>query len=376
MNQQNIQRKRLLSLDAFRGLTIAGMILVNTPGSWSYVYPPLLHAKWHGCTPTDLVFPFFLFIVGVSMSFSYGKFSYQWSTESALKLMKRTLLIFTIGLLLNAFPFYGIDWSHFRIMGVLQRISLAFGIGGLAVLLTKGKNNYLFIIAGILLLFYWFMLWYFGGEKPFSLEGNMVKQVDALILGENHLYRGFGIAFDPEGLLSSMPAVVTVIIGFLIGKQLQGKNPIRKRISIMFFAGIALIALGLLWDLVFPMNKPLWTSSYVLFTAGLATQLLLLFYILIDHYAWKKWSMFFVVFGVNPLFGFVLSVIWVKILIKILRFTDSSGIVSNGYGWLYNEIFVPVAGNMNGSLLFAIWHIILFWAILYRLYKRKIFIKI
>jgi len=368
--------KRLLSLDAFRGMTIAGMILVNTPGSWAHVYPPLLHAKWHGCTPTDLVFPFFLFIVGVSMRFSYAKFDYKWSASSALKLLKRTLLIFIIGLLLNAFPFYGTELSQLRIFGVLQRIALAFGIGGLIVLLTQGRRWVLVIVSAILLLAYWMLLGLTVPEGAYTLESNLVRKVVIFIFGSNHLYTGFGLPFDPEGLLSSIPAVGTVLTGFLVGSFFQKRPDRLNSILKISVVGVGLILLGWIWGLAFPINKPLWTSSYVLYTAGIATLGLSLFYWLIDVKEWKRWSNFFVVFGVNPLFGFVLSVVWVKIIIKILRFKNEEGGITTAYSWLYNELFAPLAGALNGSFLFAVTHIIFFWLVLFILYKRKIFIKI
>ena len=368
--------KRLKSLDAFRGLTIAGMILVNTPGSWSYVYPPLLHAEWHGCTPTDLVFPFFLFIVGVSMSYSFSKFNYNYSAESGKKLLKRTILIFVVGLLLNAYPFFNLDISSFRIMGVLQRIALAFGAGGLIILLLSGRKYLLVGSTAIILLSYWALLFFLGGEDPYGLESNLVRKVDIAVLGENHLYRGFGLAFDPEGILSTLPSVGTVLIGFLFGRFLKENIKEQKDMLIAILAGTLLVLAGWTWGFIFPVNKALWTSSYVLYTSGLAILLLSLFYWLIDVKEWKTWSNFFVVFGVNPLFAFVFSGIWIKTLIYIIRFNNNEGELINAKSWLYSDIFVPIAGNMNGSLLFALAHIALYWLLLYIMFKRKVFIKI
>ena len=210
--------ERLVALDIFRGITIASMILVNTPGSWSHVYPPLLHASWHGFTPTDLVFPFFLFAVGAAMSFSLGKYKGD-KSDVVKKILSRTALIFLIGLLLKMFPFYQfnkgsfIDFSTLRIMGVLQRIALAYGIAAFMCFFLSPKK--LLGGAGILLVGYWGILLIFGGNDPFSLEQNAALKFDLLVLGEQHLYGGFGIPFDPEGLLSTLPAVVSVIIGFM-----------------------------------------------------------------------------------------------------------------------------------------------------------------
>jgi len=371
----HMNKERLLSLDAFRGLTIAGMILVNNPGSWSHVYPPLLHAKWHGCTPTDLVFPFFLFIVGVSLSYSYSSFNYQFSGKALKKLLKRVALIFLIGLLLNAFPFYNMDIFTLRILGVLQRIALAFGLAGLLILLL---NRWQLIVSAIaMLLGYWFVLWYFGGDAPYELESNVVRNIDIAIFTENHIYQGFGIPFEPEGLLSTITSAVTVIYGFLVGLVLRKKSePAWQNLLYISGAGAVMILLALLWGQVFPINKPIWTSSYVLYTGGIASILLSLFYWLIDVIKWRKWAQFFVVYGVNPLFGYALSVVWVKILFNISLMNPETGEMTNGYTWLYSTVFAPVFGNLNGSLMFALFHIIIFWLILFILYKRKIFIKI
>ncbi len=365
--------KRLLSLDAFRGLTIAGMILVNTPGSWSYVFGPLRHAEWSGCTPTDLVFPFFLYIVGVSMWFSFKKFDHQWSGDVALKILKRAGMIFLIGLLLNFFPFFNRSIADLRIMGVLQRIAVAF-LGGSVICMISPKK-WLPYIAAFILLGYWFLMNQFGGDDPYSLEGNLARKIDLMVFGDNHVYHGFGIAFDPEGLVSSIPAIGTVIIGYLIGSFVDEKRSDSNFIYNMIAIGALLATLGLVWHLKFPINKPLWTSSYVLYTAGIATLLLSIFVFMIDLKGWKKWAKPFVVFGVNPLFSFALSVLWVKILIFILRSQDGEKITT-GYSWLYQNIFVPLAGNMNGSLLFALFHVGMFWMVAYVLYKRNIFIKV
>ena len=361
---------RLLSLDAFRGLTIAGMILVNTPGSWSFVYPPLRHAQWHGCTPTDLVFPFFLFIVGMSMFFSFARYHYLLTRVTAKKLLVRALMIFLTGMLLNAFPFYPFDVGHFRIMGVLQRIGLAFLLGGGIVLLTRGRYLIGWIALGIL-LGYWLLLYFLG---DYSLEGNVVRQADLAILGENHLYRGFGIPFDPEGLLSTLPAVATVLMGFLAGKFLRQDNRNRQFLAWMLLAGLILIILGLIWNLFLPINKPLWTSSYVLFSAGMALMVFVLFYLVADWLHGHKWIGFFVVFGRNPLFIFALSILWVKILIRWIKI-DSGGETVNGYTWLYTEGFVPWLGPLNGSLAFALAHVGMFWALAWILNRNGIYLK-
>ncbi len=368
--------KRYLALDVLRGITISGMILVNMPGSWSYIYPPLKHAAWHGCTPTDLVFPFFLFVMGVSMFFSFAKYGDVLNTASLLKIGKRTLLIFGIGLFLNSFPQWDIDFSKLRIMGVLQRIAVVYAIGSVLVLALNKRG--LLVVGVLLLLGHWAALYFLGGEAPYSLEGNATIAVDRFILGESHLYRGFGIPFDPEGMFSSLSAVVTVLIGYAVGMMIKELE--RSKLPLYLLAsGAIMVLLGWLWSYVLPLNKPLWTSSYVIYTAGLAMILLSLLVWLVDIKGYKRWTSFFVVFGMNPLFIFALSVLWAKVLLRMIRFGIIGGsepMSVSGYTYLYQQVFVPIAGNMNGSLLFALTHIVFFWLIGWVLYRKKIFIKV
>lgn len=365
--------ERLMALDAFRGLTIAAMIIVNTPGSWNYVYPPLLHSKWHGCTPTDLVFPFFLFAVGVAMWFAFGKFEHKLTTESGKKIAKRTIIIFGIGLLLNAFPFVHLKLQDLRIMGVLQRIALAYGIGSLLCL--KFSKKQLILISGILLFLYWGITVLFGGNNPYSLEGNPSIAFDKFILGANHLYQGFGTAFDPEGLFSTLPSIVTVILGYLAGNLIASSER-KKLVSKLLLYGVIGVIVGLVWDLGFPINKPIWSSSYVIYTAGLALLVLAVMIYLIDIRNYKKWAHPFLVFGMNPLFIYVLSGVWVQVMIYLIQFSDKAGNSITGYQWLYKNAFVSWAGDMNGSLFFALTHILIYWLIVLILYRKRIFIKI
>ncbi|MDP2337803.1 MAG: DUF5009 domain-containing protein [Bacteroidota bacterium] len=365
--------QRYLALDVLRGMTVALMILVNNPGSWAHIYAPLEHSKWHGCTPTDLVFPFFLFVVGVSMFFSFAKYGNTLNRESLLKIGKRTLLIFAIGLFLNSFPQWDADFSKLRIMGVLQRIALAYGIG--AVIVLASPRKYLPYIGGAILLLYWGLLYFFGGSDPFSLQGNVTSIIDTAILGTSHLYKGFGIPFDPEGLFSTIPAIVTVIIGYLVGSVVKEteKKKVPKQLIIF---GVAAIVAGLIWGLVFPINKPIWTSSYVLYTAGWACLVLALLIWIIDLKGYSKWTSFFVVFGMNPLFIFALSGLWARILGRMIKIAGPDGTPIGGSTWLYQQVFLPIAGELNGSLLYAISHVVVFWLIGYVLYKNKIFIKV
>lgn len=365
--------QRYLALDVLRGMTVALMILVNNPGSWSHIYGPLEHSKWHGCTPTDLVFPFFLFVVGVSTFFSFSKYGNTLNKKSLLKIGKRTLLIFAIGLFLNSFPQWASDYSKLRIMGVLQRIALAYGIG--AVIVLASPRKYLPYIGGAILLFYWGLMHLLGGSDPYSLEGNATIGFDSAVLGVTHLYKGFGVPFDPEGLLSTIPAIVTVILGYLVGSLVKESEKTSAPKKLMF-VGITSIVLGLLWGLFFPINKPLWTSSYVLYTAGWACTVLAFLIWIIDLKGYSKWTSFFVVFGMNPLFIFALSGLWAKTLSRIIHIAMPDGTKMNGSGWLYSQVFQPLAGNLNGSLLFAISHVVFFWLIGYLLYKKEIFIKV
>lgn len=364
--------KRLMALDVMRGLTIALMIMVNTPGSWSYVYPPLLHAKWNGCTPTDLVFPFFLFIVGVSMWYAFKKFDQGITKKSLYKVLKRFSIMFLLGVFLNGFPYF--EFENLRILGVLQRIAIAYLFGALLCMQFNYKQL-LFIFAGIL-IGYWALLFFGSAEGPYNLSSNLVRKVDLLLFGENHLYHGFGIPFDPEGLLSSIPSVATLLLGYFSGRIIELENNTTNAVKKLLLYGALTVFIGFIWGFLFPINKALWTSSYVLYTGGLAMVFLALLLWVIDVNGLKKWATPFIHFGTNPLAIYMFSGIYVSAIIYLVHITTASGEVLSGYDYLYSQVFVPMAGNMNGSLLFAIAHIIFFWLITYVLYKKKIFIKI
>lgn len=359
---------RYKSLDVFRGITVAGMILVNTPGSWAYIYPPLQHADWHGYTPTDLVFPFFLIAVGLSMSFSFRRLEGLNNKAFYLKAFRRALLIFLIGLALTAFPFFGKDYANLRILGVLQRIALAYLSAAIVVHIVR-RPLHLTILASIVLIGYWLLLLFFGSDDPYSLEGNLPRKIDLLILEDAHMWHGKKIAFDPEGLLSTLPAMVTVISGYLFGLMIQR---FQKTELITRLAAIStiLLVVGYIWSLVMPINKALWTSSYVLVSSGIGGLVLTLLIYFIDFKKMDKWSWPFEVFGMNPLVSFVASILWVKIYFLI----DIDG--QNLYGWLYTTVFKPIVSPTFGSLLFAIAHVFGCWLIALWLYKRKIIIKI
>jgi predicted acyltransferase len=363
---------RLISLDIFRGLTVAFMIIVNTPGSWSFVYGPLRHSRWNGCTPTDLVFPFFLFIVGVSMWFSLKKYGHELNGDASLRILRRIASIFALGIFLNVFPFFDRDYSTLRVMGVLQRIALAYGIGALVCMTVR--RDYLWIVTAVVLLLYWGLIYFFGGHDPFSLEGNFVLKADRAILGSKHLYTGFGIPFDPEGLLSTLPAVCTVIIGYYTGEMVGKRSANGKTVLKLLVIGAALTGLGILWWRFFPVNKPLWTSSYVLYTAGIAMAVLSVIYWLADVVKFQIWGVFFVVFGINALFSYFLAGVWSR-LMQLIRISVGENKISL-YTWGYEKVFVPLFGNMNGSLAFAVFQMLLIWSIALILYRKKVMIRL
>ncbi|WP_109695024.1 acyltransferase family protein [Chitinophaga deserti] len=374
------QNQRFLSLDVFRGLTVACMILVNTPGSWKYVYAPLNHAKWDGCTPTDLVFPFFLFAVGNAMSFAMKKFNTLSNAQVLGKIFKRTILIFFIGLFLNLYPFgrYDaeghfnfIDLSNLRILGVLQRIALCYCIAALLIHYLKPKGA--FIASCLILLGYWAVMWFFGGSDPYSMTGHAGQAIDLAILGESHMYHGEGVAFEPEGLLSTLPAVGNVVFGFMVGDYVQKNRHARGMLLKLVLAGSFLIALALLWSTVFPINKKIWTSSYVLYTVGLATLVLSVLIYLIEMKGWQgKGTYFFEVFGKNPLFIYVLSGLLVDTYSYFRLGENHEGL----YSWMYNSIFQPAFGDYPGSLAFALFHVLLLWLIGWWMDRKKIYIRV
>ncbi len=363
---------RLASLDIFRGMTVAFMIIVNNPGSWDHVYPPLRHSEWNGCTPTDLVFPFFLFIVGVSTWFSLKKYGHELGGQAILRILRRVVTIFAVGLFLAIFPYFSRDYSHLRIMGVLQRIALAYGLG--AFICTSVRRDYLWVVVAVILFVYWGLLAFFGGASPYSLEGNFALRVDSALLGKNHLYTGFGIPFDPEGLLSTLPAICTVIIGYyageIVGKKGSKVNPALK----MLLIGAALTGLGLIWKNFFPINKPLWTSSYVLYTAGIAMALLAVIYWIADVVKLRKWGTFFIVFGTNALFTYFLAGVWIKLILSV--HPGWGGAKLSLYSWFYEKVCAPVAGQLNGSLMFAVIQVLLVWLAALVLYRKKVMIRL
>lgn len=362
-------KDRLLSIDVLRGMTIFFMIVVNTPGNWEHVYAPLKHAKWDGLTPTDLVFPFFVFIVGMSMAFSFIKFNEADRTVWMMKVLKRTFMIYLVGLLLHWFPFYNRNIADLRLVGVLPRIALAYGLAGLAIIYLKERWLPYLLLA--LLIGYYALLMLFGGAEPLSLEHNAVRRLDLWLLGERHIYKGYGLPFDPEGLLSTLPAVGTVLCGYLLGRYVQKFESHQVKIIKTLPWAIGAISLGVLWNYVgFPINKPLWSSSYVLVTAGLAALLFCLLTYLIDVLGYIKWAYIFRVFGLNPLAAYALSGLVIKTfgLIKI----GDHGL----YGWLYQSFFQHIGSTNFGSLVQALAYTMFIWLFAWWMYRRQIIIKL
>ena len=359
---------RYKALDAFRGLTIALMILVNTPGSWNHIYWPFGHAEWNGYTPTDLVFPFFLFIIGSAMFFSFNKSDFQFSGAAFQKIVKRGVMMFAIGLVLNGLNLMAGsgDFAELRIMGVLQRIAIAY-VFAAAIVLLFGRIG-VFLVSALLLLGYWALLVLLGGDNPLSLQDNAVRQFDLAMLSADHMWAGKGIPFDPEGLLSTIPAIVSVLLGFEATRYLTSiKN---KSESVWRLAGLGVVAvlLATIWNLLWPINKNLWSGSYVLVATGWALIVLAVFVWLMD----VKGKPFepLLVYGMNPLFIYVVSWVWVVVYY----------LIPVGAGNLYDVVFgwflAGDSPNMAASLLFAISHVYLFWLICLYLYRRNIVIKL
>ncbi len=361
-------KSRYLSLDVFRGMDVALMIIVNSPGSGATSYSPLLHAEWNGFTLTDLVFPTFLFVVGNSMSFSLPKYEAVGDGEFLKKIVKRTAIIFLLGFLMYWFPFIENGQikpiSETRIFGVLQRIALCYFLASLIIHYTKVKGAFIFSLVALVL--YRVLLGAFG---DLTLEGNAVIKLDAFLIGESHMYHGEGIAFDPEGLLSTLPSVVNVIAGYLTGLYLQKGGRNYETLAKMMMVGAALIFMALWWDLFFPINKKLWTSSFVLHTVGIDLLILPILIFIIDIAKKTKWTYFFEVFGKNTLFIYLLSELFV-----ILLYTFSIG-EHSVYRWLALQ-FGALFGDYAGSLGFALWVMLTCWAIGYFMDKKKIYVKV
>lgn len=377
----SLLKERFLALDVFRGMTICFMILVNTPGSGAEAYSPLHHATWHGFTPTDLVFPSFLFAVGNAMSFSLGKYSKISNSAFLTKVFKRTVLIFVLGYLMYWFPFFDLNaaghiisapFRNTRIMGVLQRIALCYFFASLLVHYLSPKK--VAIVSVILLIGYWLLLLAFGdSSQPLSMMGNAGLFLDKFLMGNDHLYHGEGFPFDPEGWLGTLPAIVNVVIGFFAGRFIQQKGKSFESIARLMLVGSLLIFIALCWNFSFPINKKLWSSSFVLVTTGIDLLLIASLIYILEMKNWNqfKWSNFFVIFGRNPLFIYILS----ELLVVVLFMVRTSP-RENLFGYINRTVFQQIAPGPFGSLMFAICYMLICWSVGWWLNKRKIYIKV
>jgi len=374
---------RLLSLDFFRGATVAAMILVNNPGSWAHIYAPLEHAEWNGCTPTDLVFPFFLFIVGVSIAYAMGsrKLDPASHNKTIVKALKRALILFGLGLFLSLFPKVFTEpaeaFQHVRIPGVLQRIAVVFFISSVIFLKTSEKNIFRLFI--VLLAVYWALMTFVPvpgvGYANLEKETNLGAWIDRSVLGEAHLWKS-AKTWDPEGILGTIPAVATGLFGILAGVYLKRKDlEAATKMAWLFSAGFAAIALGWVWGLQFPINKSLWTSSFVLFTGGLATVVLSMSYWIIDVNNYNRFTKPFVVYGVNAITVFFLSGLIPRIL-NMIKVSRPDGSEPGTQKWLYETFFMPYFSPVNASLAWAVTFVLFWLGILWVMYNRRIIIKV
>ena len=366
---------RLMSLDVFRGVTMAAMVIVNNPGDWGNVYAPLLHAEWNGWTPTDLIFPFFVFIVGVSLTLSRSTMG-SWA-----RIVRRAVLIFLIGLLLAGIPRFPL--ATWRIPGVLQRIAVCYLAA--AVLFRTARRDgrsvgrQAMVLAGWTALFtlsYWALVSWVpapgGVAGDLSPNGNLGAFIDRTLMGANHLWQRR--PWDPEGLLSTIPAIGTALLGCLAGLCLGSNTSSSRKSATLAGAAVILIVVGVLWNQVFPINKNLWTSSYVVFTGGAASLALAVSYWLIDARGWRKWAKPFQVLGVNAIALYVLSALLAKLL-GYIRFTTAHGRASLG-GFIYRSWYAPLAASKNASLLFALTHLAVLFVVLLLMYRRRVFLKL
>lgn len=375
---------RLLSLDVFRGATIAGMMLVNNPGDWGYVYAPFRHAAWNGWTYTDTVFPFFLWIVGVAMTFSFAKRMERGDDKKklALHVLQRSAIIFLIGLLLNGLPFgllfgHQFSFSTIRIPGVLQRIAVCYLVAGLIVLNTGWKAQGW--IATVILTMYWIAVAVIPvpgfGAGVLDPTGNLCWYLDSsLLIG--HTWSGAPApGFDPEGILSTLPAVGTTLFGVLTGHLLRSEKSREEKLIRMFVYGNVLLLVGLIMDNWFPINKNLWTSSYVVFMAGLALNVLGVLYWLIDIKKKQRWSQPFAIYGLNAITMFFLAGLFGR-LSWLVKLTNDAGERITLKTWYYGNLFVPLASPMVASFAHSLFYVLLLYAIAYVMYKRQWIIKV
>ncbi|MGC1182822.1 acyltransferase family protein [Legionella sp.] len=372
MVQSENKFSRLLVLDVFRGITITLMILVNSPGNRTS-FAILGHSVWNGCTLADLVFPFFIFIVGVSSVLTLAKQRAQGFSVSFLliKIIKRTIFLFSLGLLLNAASLHN-EWSTLRFLGVLQRIAICYFFTSLLYLTTRFQTQA--IILSILLIGYWLAMTLLPvpgyGSHQFTMDGNLAAYIDRLLISPRHLYTN---TFDPEGLLSTLPAIATALLGNLLGAWLLSSNSSLKKLTGMIFIGVAAAITGWFWGSIFPINKALWTSSYVLWTGGLAILTFALCYWFIEIKHWQKWSRPFEIFGVSALAAYVLHVMFLKIQAMILIPTSDDTMVN--LRLFITQTLFPISELKVASLLYALSYTFFWFLIITLIYQKKMELK-
>lgn len=371
--------ERLGSLDVFRGATIAAMILVNNAGDWDKTYRPLLHAEWHGWTPTDLIFPFFLFAVGIAIPYAFaGRLARSGGDRGPLhrQILRRTVVLFALGLFLSWFPFYTLDWSIARIPGVLQRIALVYLVTALAWLHLGPRARA--VLAVVLLAGYWLAMTVVPvpghGAGDLSPDGNLAAWVDQRVLGQ-HTWRKAPGPGDPEGLLSTLPAIASALAGLFAGDWLRSARTQGEKLrGLLVSGGLATVA-GLALAPWFPINKNLWTSTYVVFTTGLALLLLAAVYVLVDMKQWHGWARPFAIFGTNAIVAFFGSTLLAKIAL-LTKWTEPNGATVSLQGWLYRHSFGAWLPDYVASLAWALTYVVIWLGLMTVLYRRRIFIKI
>ncbi len=375
---------RLVSLDVFRGITIAGMILVNNPGDWSHVYWPLLHAEWSGWTPTDLIFPFFLFIVGVAMPYSFARRLSNGGSRGKLlrHIVVRSLIIFALGMMLSGIPNF--NYSHRLILSTLQRIAVIYLMSG-TIYMFSGVVAQVVVAVFCIALYWALMLWVpvpGYGAGILTPVGNMWWYMDKILLQgwHQHLFViGNYTLHHAEGILSLIPSISTVLFGSLTGHYLRSDRSRIEKAAGMMVAGNFGLVIGIIMSIWFPINKLLWSSSYVVFTAGFALEFLGVCYWLIDIKGYKKWSEPFLVFGSNAITVFFLSglvAIILDLVVVVAAGPAGATLRMTLKEYLFGAVFAPVAGPYNASLLFAIAYVLIWYAVMYVFYKKKIFIKV
>lgn len=373
-----VRMGRLRSLDVFRGATIAGMILVNNAGDEAQTWGPLLHAEWHGWTPTDLVFPFFLFIVGVAIALALGDLATDPAERGEIhtKILRRAALLFVLGLLLTWYPFYTVDWSRARIPGILQRIGLVYGLAALAAVHLRPRGRALLGVT--LLVGYWAVMKWVPvpgfGAGDWSVQGNLAAWLDQQVLG-SHIWRYAPGPGDPEGLLSTLPALATALLGVAAGEALRSPRPRVETLRRFVVSGFVLVGLGLLWGQAFPINKNLWTSSYVLLAGGLALLLFAATAWTVDLRGWTAWARPFESFGKNSIVAFVGSSLMAKTFYAI-KWPGPDGAPLSLKGHLYPALFGRHLPAPFASLAWALGYVVIWWVVARELERRRVFLRV